>query len=39
MRYSWEARKKAIDPYIKYRKSVAAVIYELGYPSHQSLVR
>lgn len=38
MWYSWEARKKAIDLYIKYGKSVSAVIYELGYPSRHALV-
>jgi transposase InsO family protein len=37
MWYSWEARKKAIDLYIKYGKSVSAAIYELGYPSRHAL--
>lgn len=39
MLYSWEARKKAINLYIKYGKSASAVIYELGYPSRNALTR
>ena len=30
--YSREKRMKAVELYIKYRKSAAAVIRELGYP-------
>lgn len=39
MWYSWEARKKAVELYIKYGKSTSAVIYELGYPSRNGLRR
>ncbi len=37
MGYSFEQRKKAVELYMKYGKSVAAVRNELGYPSRQAL--
>ena len=37
--YSREERMKAIELYIKYDKSIAAVIHELGYPSRGLLPR
>jgi transposase-like protein len=37
--YSREMRMKAIELYIKYDKSAAAVIHELGYPSRKLLPR
>jgi transposase InsO family protein/transposase-like protein len=36
--YSQEERTKAIELYIKYDHSAAAVIHELGYPTHPSLL-
>lgn len=37
--YSREKFKKAIELYLKYDKSVASVIRELGYPSRKMLPR
>ena len=37
--YSREQRMKAIELYIKYDKSAAAVVHELGYPSRHLLPR
>ncbi|MDD4550188.1 MAG: hypothetical protein PHT79_10575 [Syntrophomonadaceae bacterium] len=37
--YSREDRMKAIELYIKYDKSIAPVIQELGYPSRRLLPR
>src|SRR5665647_695355 len=37
--YSNEKRMKAIELYIKYDKSAAAVVRELGYPSCKMLTR
>jgi transposase InsO family protein/transposase-like protein len=37
--YSREKRKKAIELYLKYDKSVATVIRELGYPTRKMLPR
>ena len=37
--YSREKRMRAIELYIKYDKSAADVIYELGYPDRHSLLR
>lgn len=37
MSYSFEQRKRAVELYIRYDKSVAAVRSELGYPSRQAL--
>lgn len=35
--YTFEQRKKAVELYIKYGKSVSAVRNELGYPSRQAM--
>ena len=37
MGYTFEQRKKAVELYIKYGKSVSAVRNELGYPSRQAM--
>lgn len=37
MSYTFEQRKRAVKPYVKYSKSVAAVRRELGHPSRQPL--
>jgi transposase InsO family protein/transposase-like protein len=37
--YSREERMKAIELYLKYDKSAADVVHELGYPCHKSLPR
>ena len=37
--YSYEERIKAVKLYIQYDRSIAAVRRELGYPSHQMLLR
>ena len=37
MGYSFEQKKKAVELYVKYGKSVAAMRNELGYPSRQAL--
>lgn len=36
--YSYEDRKRAVELYIQYDKSAAAVLRELGYPNRHSLV-
>lgn len=36
--YTYEERMKAVQLYIKYNHSLASVIAELGYPSHQALL-
>ena len=36
--YSYEQRIKAVELYIKYDRSAASVINELGYPNYKSLV-
>ena len=35
--YSYEDRKRAVELYIEYGLSAAAVINELGYPNRHSL--
>ena len=35
--YSYEARKKAVNLYIKYGHSAAAVVHELGYPNRKMI--
>ena len=37
--YSYEERMKAIELYIKYERSIAGTIRELGYPSRGALAR
>jgi putative transposase len=37
--YSYEDRIKAVELYIKYDKSAAATVQELGYPSYKMLIR
>lgn len=37
--YSYEERMRAVQLYIKYEHSLTAVMNELGYPSHQMLLR
>ncbi|WP_320128928.1 IS3 family transposase [uncultured Sphaerochaeta sp.] len=37
--YSYEERKKAVFLYMKYGKSISAVIRELGYPDRKSLTK
>lgn len=36
--YTYEEKKKAVDLFIKYDLSPAAVIHELGYPSKKQAV-
>lgn len=36
--YTYEERMKAVQLYIKYNHSLASVIAEPGYPSHQALL-
>ena len=37
--YSYEDRKRAVELYIQYNLSAAAVIRELGYPERHSLLK
>ena len=37
--YSYEERMRAVQLYIKYEHSLATVMRELGYPSHQALLK